>query len=261
MICLLDSFEGVSTVDDLLERIDIAVEKAKIILEEDSEPVHVRIDTKPSNAPMPSVADLEKRSIEKPQIDSQDQDDEPIRIDYNEIHKLEDLLLKLENQPGHRQVILENAPQTPETSNAPKQDNPFFGPSSQTSNPSSVNDSDDAPPKSILKTSQDPSSLDTLTKIASFQDDNIHVNIETVQDADDQSDESAPKPLSSVESQSQEKEEQEEQEEQDSADIPPQAKDLIGIKKQLAASTSLPNKKRQGEFHLYSINYTNNSSS
>jgi len=36
-----------------------------------------------------------------------------------------------------------------------------------------------------LKTSQDPSSLDTSTKTSSFEDDKIHVNIEGVHDLDE----------------------------------------------------------------------------
>ncbi|CAF0975991.1 unnamed protein product [Adineta ricciae] len=165
------SFYGIQTVGDLLDRIDE--------------------DNTPRPRPPPSSADLDKKqpnksegsSTEKRPAEASDQEgkenDEPIRIDYNEIHTIEDLLARVYKQPGSRKVILENAPDDDESVLIEKKTS-----STEPANPpttSNDNDESSGPPKSILKTSQDPSSLDTSTKVSSFQDDQIHVNIEGVQ--------------------------------------------------------------------------------
>ena len=78
------SFDGVETVDDLLERIDDAVEKAKIVVN-------------------PAQASTSESQAKDP-------NNEPIRIKHGDVHKIEDLLLLVNNQPGDRRVILDDAP-------------------------------------------------------------------------------------------------------------------------------------------------------
>ncbi len=137
------------------------------------------------SVPAPSRVDLEKKSVKKVEEvkNEEENEDKPIRINYNEIHKIEDLLFKIYEQPAYRKVILENAPNNPGSVTVQKQLNP---PRSVPLTPANSNASDApsssiattenddlfAPPKSILQTSQDPSS---------FQDDQIHENIEADQ--------------------------------------------------------------------------------
>ena len=104
---------------------------------------------------------------------------------------MEDILFKINNQPGHRKVILENAPNNSGSITVPKQLNPSSDapltsenpvasndePSSSSTDPTE-NEDQSASTKSILKTSHDPSSLDTSTKTSTFEDEQIHVNIE-----------------------------------------------------------------------------------
>jgi len=116
-------------------------------------------------------------------VEDKKEEDEPIRLNYNEIHNMEDLLRKVNQQPGKRKVVLEDVPGNSSSITVQKQANP--PPTTPpTSTTSSENDDSSEPRKSILKTSQDPSSLDTSTKTSSFQDDQIHVNIEGVQSVD-----------------------------------------------------------------------------
>ena len=84
---------GINTVDDLLERIDDSVEKAKIVVD----------DGKKKAEGVPPSASTANNSQKKPE-------DEPIRISYDKVHKLEDLLALVNDQPGHRKVVLEGAP-------------------------------------------------------------------------------------------------------------------------------------------------------
>lgn len=121
---------------------------------------------------------------EKKEDQKTENDEEPIRLNYNEIHNMEDILRKIDNQNAHRKVVLENAPNNSSSINVKVQSNPSST-APLTSKISNENDDSSGPPKSILKTSQDPSSLDTSTKVSSFQDDQIHVNIEGVQSLDD----------------------------------------------------------------------------
>jgi hypothetical protein len=97
---------GVETVDDLLERIDEAIEKAKIVVNSGQE--------KPANKP----ADAEKKPDDKPK------GDEPIRVPYGDMHKIEDLLALVNNQPGKRKVVLEGAPAQANSGAAQKSSNP-----------------------------------------------------------------------------------------------------------------------------------------
>ena len=157
---------GVSTVDDLLDRIDKAIEQAKIIVEGGKGNIALTIDDTPK-APAPTVADLEKKPVEKEPEDSNPE--EPIRFNSGDVHTIEDLLVKVNNQPGSRKVVMEKSAETPSS------------PSGTTS------DNEEGPtvPKSILKTSQNPSSMETSTKTASFEDDQVHVNVEGVKSIDD----------------------------------------------------------------------------
>lgn len=186
---------GVSTVDDLLDRIDEVVKSANIKIEGDTGNTAFAIQDAPPT-PRPSKVEREAEPVEKPKEEGDEKpqsdekkDDEPIRIDYNEMHTIQDLLRAIHRQPGGRQIVLENAPDDPhsaaaqpntkDTSPAPKNaDESHETPASDAEGPP-------VPPKSILKTSQDPSSLDTSTKIASLKDDQIHVNIEGVRCMDD----------------------------------------------------------------------------
>ncbi|CAF0802852.1 unnamed protein product [Rotaria sordida] len=172
------SFDGVSTVDDLLNRIDETVEQAKLVIEGGSGKIGLNIDRVPSAAKLPS-SDLEKRPKEVKdkniKVDKQEETpknkeeqvedkEEPIHIDYNEIHTIGDLLEK---------------PTNSSSTTLPTSKNP--------NNDDDGDDDDDTSTatKSILKKSQDPSSLDTTTKTLSFQDDQIHVNLENVQNLGD----------------------------------------------------------------------------
>jgi hypothetical protein len=151
-------------------------------------------------APTPSPADLEKKYAiakiedDNKKVEGDKNEDEPIRINYNDIHKIEDILLQINQQPGHRKVVLEHAPNNSGSATTEKQHTSVSSPlhptgtnENDTSPTSTTNENDDssAPPKSILKTSQDPSSMGTSTKTSSFQNDQIHVNIEGIQSVDD----------------------------------------------------------------------------
>ena len=192
---VFDFILGVSTVDDLLDRIDEAVERAKIVIENGPNVINFNIRGT-SSVSVPSAADLQKKSIrevEEKQNKEEDNKDEPIQIDYNEIHILEDILLKINNQPGDRKVVLINAPDNSGSISVPKEEanppsnveptpeSPVASDTPSSPTEPTENDDQSTSTKSILKTSHDPSSLDTSTKIAAFQDDQIHVNIEGAQ--------------------------------------------------------------------------------
>jgi hypothetical protein len=176
-----------------------------------------------SSAPKPSLGDLEKKPIKKTEDDQKKiefkQDDqkkeqkadnnkegdqkqeqkkgeeEPIRIKHNEIYKIEDLLQVLNNASGSRKVVLDDAPDNTDSGTVQKQTNPtattapqsstFSNEKDVSSTANNENDDPSAPPKSILKTSQNPSSLDTSTRTSSLQDDQIHVNIEGIASVDE----------------------------------------------------------------------------
>ncbi|CAF0721617.1 unnamed protein product [Adineta steineri] len=192
------SFDGVSTVDDLLDRIDEAIEGAKIILEGDKSKTNFNIGGK-IDKPRPTPADLERKPLKKSEdknkvatSESEDEnEDEPIRINYNDIHRIEDLLLLIHKQPGNRNVVLENAPDDSVLVQKNTNQTSTVSPSTSKENeippiPTTPNEDDDplAPQRSILKSSQDPSSSSTSTKTASFDNDQIHVDIEGVQNLD-----------------------------------------------------------------------------
>ena len=167
MVSKCDGLLGVATVDDLLNRIDEGIEQAKIIVEGGKGTAGLTVDDK-SKAPTATVADLEKRPAEK-------NAEEPIRLKSEELRTVEDLLTKVNDQPGNRKVVLEN-PRGPNATD--KEQNPS-PPAAATEN-----DEGSAVPKSILKTSQNPSSLDTSTKVASFEDDQVNVDVEGAGDVD-----------------------------------------------------------------------------
>lgn len=157
---------GVATVDDLLDRIDKAIEQAKIIVEGGKGQIALTIDDNPK-APTPTVADLEKKPVEEKPDETNPE--EPIRFHRGDVHTIEDLLVKVNNQPGSRKVVMEKSSETP------------------TSPSGTTSDNEEGPtaPKSILKTSQNPSSMETSTKTASFEDDQVHVNVEGVKSVDE----------------------------------------------------------------------------
>lgn len=156
------SVVGLRTVDDLFDRIDEAIEHGS----------SARTTIKSTN--------LDKATLS----DDDDDDEEPIQIDYNQIHSIDDILSKINQQPGNRRVIIKNAPDRPTIIPLEEQTiSPSTSDDSQLkpllpSTRSTQSDDPSVPPKSILKTSQNPSSLDTSTRISSFQDEQIHVNIE-----------------------------------------------------------------------------------
>ena len=195
-------FIGIVTVDDLLDRIDETVENSKVIIgngnaaavgndqQKTPQPPATNSETKttvtntetnapPSNttekttvkstdtkAPVPNA---ESGSVEptntksSSEIDTKNEN-EPIRLNYSEIQKIGDILEKINDQPGNRRVLLENAPDTKSTTE--KKDTA-------------------AAPKSILKSSQDPSSAETSTKVSEVDDNEILVDVAGVQKLDD----------------------------------------------------------------------------
>ena len=164
---------GVYTVDDLLDRIDEAVENAKIVVDDDKETT-ARADENNPTKPAPSLADVEK----KPIGDHKDEQ-EPIRINCSDIRTIEDLLEKVNEQPGSRKLTLENLPDNAATVKVQKRNSSVNSVPTQQPNAQETSDAPTAP-KSILKTSHDPSSSDTSTKTASFQDDQIHLRLDGV---------------------------------------------------------------------------------
>ncbi len=97
------------TVDDLLERIDEAIEKAKIVIGNDKDKAAVS-----KNAAAPGADNAEKKPAA----------DEPIRINYGEIHKIEDLIAAVNDKPGHQKIVLEGAPGQSNTVSVQKSGNP-----------------------------------------------------------------------------------------------------------------------------------------
>ena len=135
---------GISTVDDLLERIDESIESAKI------------------------VVNNSKQDASKGQSSSTNQQpkaDEPIRIVYGDIHCIEDLLDKLNDQPGSRKVVLEGAPDQSNTVSVKK----------STSNPNPEEE----------KTTVVSTKKETTSTPEDTAEDQIHVNIDDIRSVDD----------------------------------------------------------------------------
>ena len=195
---------GIVTVDDLLNRIDETVENSKLIVESGKDNSAVNIQQiqnpppaanpqqKPARqtpAPAPagktekkpaepgtaanSTTEGEKKPAEQtnaqnPAVPVEVRENDPIRLNYSEIRTIGDILVKVNDQPGNRRILLENAP-NPNT--AENKDTPATAVA--------------AAPKSILKSSQDPSSTDTSTKVTALDDNEIHVDLAGVQKLDD----------------------------------------------------------------------------
>ena len=191
---LLHSIAGVSTVNDVLNRINEAVERSQIVTEDDNGKINPSIYRTFSLLKF-SPADMEKMTKihsnnENSQLENntnngeecKNEDEEPLRLNCSKMHNIEDFLLKLNNQAGNRKVIFENELDSSES--APVEKLTRFS-AIISSSPIIPNESDDSSisAKNILKTCQNPSFIDTTTKITSFQNDLIHVNVESVQNA------------------------------------------------------------------------------
>ena len=141
---------GISTVDDLLERIDDSVENAKIVVNDG------------------------KQNAQK--ANPQSKDDEPIRIVYEEIHCIEDLLAKVNDQPGSRKIVLEGAPDESKTVSLEKstedgtQEKTTVSKTSKTSAPA---------PQAPNASKEEDSTPDDPNA------DQIHVNIDNIRSVDD----------------------------------------------------------------------------
>ena len=135
---------GISTVDDLLERIDESIEKAKVVVNNSKQ---------------------EASKTDSSSTNQQPKADEPIRIVYGDIHCIEDLLDKLNDQPGGRKVVLEGAPDQSSTVSFKK----------STSNPNP-----DEEKTTVVSTKKDPASTPEDTA-----EDQIHVNIDDIRSVDD----------------------------------------------------------------------------
>ncbi len=198
------------TVDDLLERIDSAVEKAKIVVNDGKDKPSLNKNDE-QNAAAPSANNAAKKP----------EGDEPIRIVYSDIHKIEDLIAAVNNQPGHRPVVLEGAPGQSSSVSVQKSDNPPPAAATNESKDASTTVKTTETPSSkttaektetpssttIAKTKETPDSTTTVKKTetpssstttakttenppssndpSSPQVDQIHVNIENVQSVDD----------------------------------------------------------------------------
>jgi len=139
---------GVETVDDLLERIDQAIESAKIVVGNDKDKAAVS-KNEGKNAAAPGADNAEKKPT----------DDEPIRIKYGDIHKIEDLIAAVNNKPGHRKVLLEGAPEQSSTVSVKKSGSP---PPDAASPPGGNNENKDS--STTAKTTETPSSTKTEEK-------------------------------------------------------------------------------------------------
>ncbi|CAF1009666.1 unnamed protein product [Adineta ricciae] len=131
------SFDGIQTVDDLLERIDQAIESAQIIVDNGS---------KKAQGDKPAIGAANAEAEKKPA------EDEPIRVKFNEVHNMEDLLGLVNNQPGHRKVVLEDAPGQSNTVSIKK------------NSIQSVDDSKDKNATTTVKKEETPSSATKTTE-------------------------------------------------------------------------------------------------
>jgi hypothetical protein len=104
---------GVETVDDLLERIDDAIERAKIVVNNGKEKGALN---KGEGENTPDAASGSG--------DSKEKEDEPIRIQFGDMHRIEDLIAAVNGQPGGRKVVLEGAPDELNTVSMKKTGNP-----------------------------------------------------------------------------------------------------------------------------------------
>ncbi len=138
---------GVTTVDDLLERIDEAIEKSKIVVNDGKTKVAPN-QNEGQNASGPGAKISQAKAEEE----------EPIRIAYGDVHKIEDLLGLVNDQPGHRRVVLEGAPGTSSTGSIKKTSNPPPAGAAPTGN-------DEKQGSTTTKTTETPSGTETAKKI------------------------------------------------------------------------------------------------
>lgn len=192
---------GILTVDEVLYRIDTAIEKAKIVIEGGKGKISVNIikSRNLSKSVPPSIEKSfqevedrkynrkQKEKIQQTQRSGGDEDgnddqtkaaheEEPIRLDYNEIHSIEDILLKIQDQPGHRSVILDNEPTSDFDSLSAQKTTEQASTASEilTKSDKAVNLSTSS--KTILKNKKAPSSCPS---------DQIHLDIENVHSVGD----------------------------------------------------------------------------
>jgi hypothetical protein len=142
------SILGVTTVDDLLERIDDAIESAKIIVDNGQEKPPAKKTEAGQNAPAPGKDNTEKKPEEE----------EPIHIVYGDVHNIEDLLAAINDQPGHRKVVLEGAPGQSSTVSVQKSNNP----PPPTASPEPADEKEDS--STTKKTTETPSSATKVEK-------------------------------------------------------------------------------------------------
>ncbi|CAF2109312.1 unnamed protein product [Rotaria magnacalcarata] len=159
------SFNGVETVDDLLERVDEAVEKAKVV-------VDTRKNKSASNEKKeetPNTNDIEKKT-------EVDKEKEPIHIVYNDVHQLKDLLVLVNNQPGHRKVVLEGVPKESNVTTLKITDNSSSAKSHETikNEPEGVSTKEKSAEKGSCSADK-----------SSSKSDLIHVNIENIESVND----------------------------------------------------------------------------
>ncbi|CAF2511678.1 unnamed protein product [Rotaria sp. Silwood2] len=161
-------FDGVETVDDLLERIDEAIEKANVVVTS-SKDKNVSDKKERQNVSGRTANNTGKKTEVKAA------EEEPVRIPYGDVHQLKDILALVNDQPGHRKVVLEGAPKQSSSATIKKSNN---SPSATTS-PVTTNEQKDLSTKE-KPTENQPSSNDTSSSKA----DQIHINIDNIQCVD-----------------------------------------------------------------------------
>ncbi|CAF4460170.1 unnamed protein product [Rotaria socialis] len=164
------SFDGISTVDDVLKRLDEAIEEADIDTDDDKGKMTLCIETGPAASKFSASIAKKKRlapgKIEKiiRNSDEDEEDENSIIIDHHKIHTIEDLLRKLDNQAGNRRVVLKN-----ESDNSDSIDvkTPRNSSSIDSLRPTVANKSDSA------------SSVETTAKSSTLHNDQIDVNVQS----------------------------------------------------------------------------------
>ncbi|CAF3394260.1 unnamed protein product [Rotaria socialis] len=159
------SFNGVETVDDLLERIDEAVENAKVV-------VDTRKNKSASNGKKEETSntnDIEKKT----EVETEK---EPIHITYNDVHQLKDLLALVNNQPGHRKVVLEGVPKKTNVITLTKTDN-----SSTAKFPETTKNE----PEDVSTKEKSVENGSCSVDKSSSKSDLIHINIENIENVND----------------------------------------------------------------------------
>lgn len=99
--------------------------------------------------------------------EAQNPQEGPIHVIYNDIHQLKDLLVLINDQPGHRKVILEGVPKQSNVITFQKPNEPTSAETKSESKDSPANTAPNADASSSSETDQ------------------IHLNIENVNSVDD----------------------------------------------------------------------------